>query len=137
MSLVANKQLIKVIPDVTASSSLVAEIALANKEQISGGEAINSALDELMKISNEYSTSAEEMSVSAEELSAQSSQLEAVVNSFSIENTKKEEETLEEEMETKDAEETIVATTGVSINLSDDNIDDDFEPITNDDNSKN
>ncbi len=135
MSQVANKQLIKVIPDVTASSSLVTEIALANKEQISDGEAINFSLDQLMKISNEYSTSAEEMSVSAEELSAQSSQLEAVVNSFSTESTEKEQVQKVEKNEIEQ-EEIVTATTGIAIDLSNDSLDDDFEPITNDDNTK-
>jgi len=86
ISKIAGEKLSKTIPEIIKSAELVGEIVSASREQQSGAENINTAIQQLTEITNENSASAEEMSASAEELSAQAEQLKELISIFKIGN---------------------------------------------------
>jgi methyl-accepting chemotaxis protein len=69
---------------VLKSAELVNSISVASREQLSGAELINSALQELTQVTNRNSVSAEEMSATSEELAAQAGELKDIVSLFKV-----------------------------------------------------
>ncbi len=65
-------------------SSLVAEIAQASREQLSGIEQVNKAVGEMDKVTQQNAASAEESSSAAAELNGQAEELAAMVKSFHL-----------------------------------------------------
>ncbi len=86
ISVIAGETLAKVIPEIIESAKLVGEIVSASREQQSGVEEINTAIQQLTEITNQNSSSAEEMASSAKELSAQAEQLKESISVFKIGN---------------------------------------------------
>jgi methyl-accepting chemotaxis protein len=84
ISKIAGEKLEVLIPEIIKSAELVNNIISAGKEQQSGVENINTAIQQLTEITNENSASAEEMSASAEELSAQAEQLKELISVFKL-----------------------------------------------------
>ncbi|MBN2663829.1 MAG: hypothetical protein JXR68_09290 [Bacteroidales bacterium] len=80
----AGEKLNKIIPEIVKSAELVDNIIVASKEQTSSIEAINSAILQLVEITNENSAASEELSASAEELEAQAEQLKEIISVFRI-----------------------------------------------------
>jgi methyl-accepting chemotaxis protein len=65
-------------------STLVAEIAQASREQLSGIEQVDRAVGEMDKVTQQNAASAEESSSAAAELNAQAEELAAMVKSFQL-----------------------------------------------------
>ena len=84
ISKIAGEKLEVLIPEIIKSAELVNNIISAGKEQQSGVENINTAIQQLTEITNGNSASAEEMSAAAEELSAQAEQLKELISVFKL-----------------------------------------------------
>ena len=82
VSHIAEDKFKKIVPDILKSADLVSSIAIASREQLSGAELINSAVQQLTKVTNQNSVSAEEMSATSEELAAQAMVLKDIVSAF-------------------------------------------------------
>jgi len=82
VSHIAEDKFKKIVPDILKSADLVSSIAIASREQLSGAELINSAVQQLTKVTNQNSVSAEEMSATSEELAAQAVVLKDIVSAF-------------------------------------------------------
>jgi methyl-accepting chemotaxis protein len=74
----------RIIPGITRTSDLVQEIAAASGEQSSGVRQINTAMNQIAKVTQQTASSSEELAATAEEMSAQTSQLQSVMSFFSI-----------------------------------------------------
>lgn len=77
----------KMVPDITRTAELVQEISAASEEQSCGVGQINSAMQQLDKVTQQNAASSEELAVTAEQMQAQSSNLQRVVGFFRISNT--------------------------------------------------
>ncbi len=86
VSNIAGEKLAIIIPEILKSAKLVNDIVKASREQQAGVELINSAIQQLIDITNGNSASAEEMSSSAEELSEQAEQLKSLISVFKVAN---------------------------------------------------
>ena len=125
ISKVAGKKLEQLIPEIIKSATLVNDIVIASKEQLSGVEMINTSIRQLTSITNENSASAEEMSASAEELSAQAEHLNSLISGFNIGSSSNDLNTIAKEPK-KDFP--TQETKGFEIDLSqNDKLDDKFE----------
>ncbi len=82
VSIIAEKKLETLIPEILRSTDLVNEIVAASIEQQDGVQVINTSIQQLTQITNSNSASAEEMSASAEELSSQAEQLKSLISTF-------------------------------------------------------
>lgn len=82
ISKIASGKLEKIIPEIMKSAELVNKIVTSSKEQQKGAELINQSIQQLTKITNENSSSAEEISISSEELSAQAEQMINIIKIF-------------------------------------------------------
>lgn len=80
----ADEKFQEIIPDILKSAKLVSSITVASREQLSGAELINSAVQQLAQVTNQNSVSAEEMSATSEELAAQASELKNIISDFKI-----------------------------------------------------
>ncbi len=80
----AGDMLNKIVPDIRKTSELVQEINAASSEQSMGAEQINTALQQLDQVIQQNASSAEEMSSTAEQLSAQAEQLQQAISFFKI-----------------------------------------------------
>jgi methyl-accepting chemotaxis protein len=63
------------VPDIQRTAELVQEISAASREQDTGGEQINQALQQLEKVIQQNASASEEMAATTEELASQSEQL--------------------------------------------------------------
>ena len=77
----AGEMLHRLVPDIQRTAELVQEISAASREQDTGGEQINKALQQLEQVIQQNAAAAEEMAATTEELSGQSEQL---VNALSF-----------------------------------------------------
>ena len=84
VSHIANERFQEIIPDILKSAELVSSITVASREQLSGAELINSAVQQLAHVTNQNSVSAEEMSATSEELAAQANELKEIISTFKI-----------------------------------------------------
>jgi methyl-accepting chemotaxis protein len=83
----AGALLANILPGIEKTADLVKEITAASREQDSGAEQINKAIQQLDLVIQKNAGAAEEMSSTAEELSAQAEQLQGAVAFFRTENT--------------------------------------------------
>ncbi|GAA0939814.1 methyl-accepting chemotaxis protein [Virgisporangium aurantiacum] len=82
----AGELLKKIIPGITRTSDLVQEIAAASGEQSSGVRQINTAMNQIAKVTQQTASSSEELAATAEEMSAQTSQLQSVMGYFTVDD---------------------------------------------------
>jgi methyl-accepting chemotaxis protein len=71
----AVSMMIKIIPDIQRTATLVQEIAAASTEQSSGAVQISNAIEQLSQVTQQNSAGAEEMSSTSEELASQAASL--------------------------------------------------------------
>ncbi len=81
----AGQMLAKLVPDIQKTAELVQEISASSKEQASGADQINGAIQQLNTVVQQNAGAAEEMASTAEELSSQADQLQSTVRFFKIE----------------------------------------------------
>ena len=74
--------MLKIIPDIKKTATLVQEIAAASTEQTSGANQIAQAIEQLSKVIQQNSAAAEEMSSTAEELTSQAESLNEAISFF-------------------------------------------------------
>ncbi len=74
--------MIKIIPDIQKTATLIQEIAAASIEQTSGANQISQAIEQLSKVTQQNSAAAEEMSATAEELASQAVSLNETISFF-------------------------------------------------------
>jgi len=80
----AGNMLVKMVPDIQRTAELVQEIAAASKEQDTGADQVNKAIQQLDQVIQQNASAAEEMASTSEELNAQSEQLQDTINFFRI-----------------------------------------------------
>ena len=78
----AGSLMLKVMPDIQKTATLVQEIAAASSEQSSGANQIAKAIDQLSQVTQQNSAAAEEMSSTAEELASQAESLQEAISFF-------------------------------------------------------
>ena len=78
------KTLETTIPNIKKITEVVQEIASSSAEQQTGGEQVNSALSQLVQVTNENSSTSEELSAEAESLEEISLQLKDNVGRFTV-----------------------------------------------------
>jgi methyl-accepting chemotaxis protein len=81
--------MVKLIPEIQRTATLVQEIAAASNEQTSGAAQISKAIDQLSQVTQQNSAAAEEMSSTAEELASQAESLQETVSFFNTGKTVK------------------------------------------------
>jgi methyl-accepting chemotaxis protein len=74
----------KLVPDIRKTAELVQEISAASREQTTGADQINSAIQQLNRVIQQNAGAAEEMSSTAEELSSQAEQLRGAIAFFKV-----------------------------------------------------
>ncbi len=75
----------KLVPDIKKTAELVEEIIAACREQDTGADQVNQAIQQLDKVIQQNAGAAEEMSATSEALSGQAEQLQASIAFFRIE----------------------------------------------------
>jgi methyl-accepting chemotaxis protein len=80
----AGKLLDTIVPSIKKTSDLVEEIAAASEEQSSGVSQINTAMDQLNKITQQNASSSEELAATSEEMSGQAAQLQDLIGFFTV-----------------------------------------------------
>jgi methyl-accepting chemotaxis protein len=80
----AGQMLAKLVPDIQKTAELVQEISAASKEQTTGADQINAAIQQLNQVIQQNAGAAEEMSSTAEELSSQAEQLQDTISFFRV-----------------------------------------------------
>ena len=80
----AGKMLEGLVPDIERTSKLVEEISGSSREQAVGASQVNTAIQQLDKVTQENTAAAEEMSSTAEELAGQAEQLQAAIAFFRV-----------------------------------------------------
>jgi len=83
----AGALLANILPSIEKTADLVKEITAASREQDSGADQINKAIQQLDQVIQKNASAAEEMSSTAEELSAQATQLQGTVAFFRTDDT--------------------------------------------------
>ena len=81
----AGQMLATLVPDIQKTAELVQEITASSKEQSSGADQINGAIQQLNQVVQQNAGATEEMASTAEELSSQAEQLQRTVEFFKIE----------------------------------------------------
>jgi methyl-accepting chemotaxis protein len=82
----AGDMLSKMVPDIQKTSELVQEIAAACREQDTGADQINKAIQQLDQVIQQNASSSEEMASTSEELAGQAEQMLNAIAFFSIGN---------------------------------------------------
>ena len=77
------KVLEEIVGGIGKTSELVGEIAAASQEQAQGIEQINTAVNQMDKVTQQNAANAEESASASEELSAQAEQMNSIVNELS------------------------------------------------------
>ncbi|KAF0216923.1 MAG: methyl-accepting chemotaxis [Geobacteraceae bacterium] len=80
----AGELLTKMVPDIQKTAELVQEISAASREQDSGADQINKAIQQLDQVIQQNASAAEEMSSTAEELASQAEQLQSAIEFFTV-----------------------------------------------------
>jgi methyl-accepting chemotaxis protein len=78
----AGDMLTRLVPDIRRTSELVSEISAACREQDIGAVQINTAIQQLDRVTQHNAGSSEEISATAEQLAAQAEELQASVSFF-------------------------------------------------------
>ncbi|MDK9707251.1 MAG: MCP four helix bundle domain-containing protein [Desulforhopalus sp.] len=84
----AGEMLNKMLPDIQKTAELVQEISASSKEQDTGADQINKAIQQLDQVIQQNAGSAEEMASTTEELSSQAEQLKATIAFFSLDTSR-------------------------------------------------
>ena len=82
----AGEMLSKLVPDIQKTAELVQEISAASREQDSGANQINMAIQQLDQVVQQNSSTSEEMAATAEELSGQAEMLRQSIDFFDVES---------------------------------------------------
>ncbi len=82
----AGSLLEKMVPDITKTAELVQEITAASEEQSGGVGQINSAMQQLDKVTQQNAAGSEQLAATAEEMQVQSKSLQQVVAFFTLSN---------------------------------------------------
>jgi len=80
----AGSMLATMVPDIQKTAELVQEISASSREQDTGAEQINKAMQQLDQVIQQNASAAEEMSSTAEELSSQAEQLQSSIAFFNV-----------------------------------------------------
>ena len=80
----AGAMLATMVPDIQKTAELVQEISASSREQDTGAEQINKAMQQLDQVIQQNASAAEEMSSTAEELSSQAEQLQSSIAFFNV-----------------------------------------------------
>ena len=80
----AGDMLNRMLPDIQRTAELVQEISASSKEQDTGADQINKAIQQLDQVIQQNAGAAEEMASTTEELSSQAEQLKATIAFFSL-----------------------------------------------------
>ncbi|MCA2969106.1 MAG: GAF domain-containing protein, partial [Acidobacteriaceae bacterium] len=80
----AGEMLIRLVPNIEKTASLVQEISAASAEQQTGAEQINTALQQLQSVIQQNASGSEEMAATSEELSSQAEQMLSSVDRFRV-----------------------------------------------------
>ncbi|OGR19426.1 MAG: hypothetical protein A2X81_13295 [Desulfobacterales bacterium GWB2_56_26] len=80
----AGDMLGKMLPDIQKTAELVQEISASSKEQDTGADQINRAIQQLDQVIQQNAAAAEEMASTTEELSGQAEQLKASISFFRL-----------------------------------------------------
>jgi methyl-accepting chemotaxis protein len=80
----AGNMLAKLVPDIQRTAELVQEISAASREQASGADQINGAVQHLNKVAQQNAGATEEMSATADELRTQAGQLRGNTAFFTV-----------------------------------------------------
>ncbi len=83
----AGGMLAKLVPDIQKTAELVQEISAASREQASGADQINGAIQQLNQVVQQNASAAEELASTSEELSSQANQLQSTIAFFSVGET--------------------------------------------------
>jgi methyl-accepting chemotaxis protein len=78
----AGEMLAKLVPDIKKTAELVEEITAACREQDTGADQINQAIQQLDKVTQQNASASEEASATSEELAAQAEQLQTTIAYF-------------------------------------------------------
>jgi methyl-accepting chemotaxis protein len=78
----AGEMLTRLVPDIRRTAELVSEISAACREQDIGAAQINTAIQQLDKVTQQNAGSSEEISATAEELASQAEELQASIAFF-------------------------------------------------------
>ena len=84
----AGDMLNKMVPDIQKTADLVQEISASSKEQDTGADQINKAIQQLDQVIQQNAGAAEEMASTTEELSSQAEQLKATISFFTLDSGK-------------------------------------------------
>jgi methyl-accepting chemotaxis protein len=80
----AGRMLAQLVPAIQQTAQLVEEISAACREQNSGADEVNLAIQQLDTVIQQNSAASEEMSATAEEMSAQAQTLESTIRYFRV-----------------------------------------------------
>ena len=82
----AGQMLTKLVPDIQRTAELVEEITAACREQDIGASQVNTAIQQLDKVTQQNAAAAEETSATSVELASQAEQLQTTIGYFNIES---------------------------------------------------
>jgi methyl-accepting chemotaxis protein len=82
----AGDRLTKLVPAIQRTAGLVQDITAASREQSSGADQINYAIQQLNRVVQQNAGAAEEMATTATSLVEQANQLEALIAFFKVAN---------------------------------------------------
>jgi len=85
----AGDMLNKMLPDIQRTAELVQEISASSKEQDTGADQINKAIQQLDQVIQQNAGAAEEMASTTEELSSQAEQLKSTIAFFTLDTGNK------------------------------------------------
>jgi len=80
----AGEMLTRMVPDIQKTSELVQEISAASREQDTGADQINKAIQQLDQVIQQNASACEEVAATSEELAAQATQLQTTIGFFHI-----------------------------------------------------
>ncbi len=83
----AAEMLTNLVPDIQKTAELVQEITVASREQHSGAEQNNRAIQQLDQVIQQNVSSSEELASTAEELAAQSEHLQGAIEFFKVDDS--------------------------------------------------
>jgi len=83
----AGAMLTRLVPDIAKTAELVQEVSAASREQSTGIEQSNKALQDLDRVTQQNAAAAEEMAATAGELSKQAQQLQTAVEFFKLDES--------------------------------------------------
>lgn len=84
----AGDMLTRIVPDIQKTSELVQEITASSKEQDTGADQINKAIQQLDQVIQQNASASEEMASTSEELSSQAELLQHSISFFTIDGQK-------------------------------------------------